>query len=71
MALILDDAIEQITREIWRVCQEDLQAIDNEIMDNYQQLTDVRNRQLQRQRMTDRGRRLNVFYSNKILACKT
>ena len=77
MALILDEKTKEITQKIWKICQDDLQAIDEEIMEAYQQLTDVRNgrgdtRQLQRQRktliqrMTDSGRTLDFFMRTKL-----
>lgn len=77
MALILDEKTKEITQNIWKICQEDLQAIDEEIMEAYHQLTDVRNgrgdtRQLQRQRktilqrMTDSGRTLDFFMRTKL-----
>lgn len=77
MALILDEKTKEITQEIWKICQEDLQAIDEEIMDAYQQLTDVRNgrgdtQKLQRQRttllhrMTDSGRSMDFFMRTKL-----
>ncbi len=77
MALILDEETKNVTQKIWKICQDDLQAIDDEIMNDYQQLIDTRTGRystlrIQRrhktllERMTDGGRTLDFFTRTRL-----
>ena len=77
MESVLDEEIKTVTYKIWDICRNDLQKIDDEIMDDYRQLTDQRNgrytyKRLQErhknllERMTDGGSALDFFTRTKL-----
>jgi hypothetical protein len=77
MASVLDEETKNVTLKIWKICQDDLQAIDDDIMNDYQQLTDTRTGRsstlrIQRrhkillERMTDGGHTLDYFTRMKL-----